>query len=566
MKLRIKPSTTNDFEYGGFLIKNHSVKEWILELQRLSMDWSTLKIYPIPNVTPNSIWGCLIVSSQKLRAQDVGGNELCQRVTPHLFIPEKSRLTPTLLLAELTELFPKFIHIIHPEFGTVEFNEPFSIVNHLTLPKEKYRYIFKPQDSVFIPQEIKSFQIKAVPNEDPLKKLEDNVVKHREKIPHKPLNIFEKLRFFIYNKVLKMDGNAASEDSTQSKLKKFFGSHKDWVDKWDQDFKELEDRNKNEIEKLIQLLERNPEEALKYAIPLNHNLNPRGSQLGNYSFSKFRSSFNWNSRNNDSNSSYHVDIGDQNLVLNNQYIKTAESLIKKGEYEKAAFVYIKLLNNYHLGAQTLENGKLYQEAATVYLKHLNNKSKAAECYTQAKMTEKAIKIYKEIEDYCKVGDLYASIHRVPESIKYYKIAADILLSQKQYIPAAMVYKNKINDVDRSQSILLEGWLDGNKNYDCLNSYFSNIENQKDRLKAINAIYTKDVHYHNHSVFLKVIHFQYRNSQELAPELRNLAYDLVSKMVVENPHIINELRKFNLKNKDFGKDAFRYKKIPRSSPM
>ena len=79
-----------------------------------------------------------------------------------------------------------------------------------------------------------------------------------------------------------------------------------------------------------------------------------------------------------------VIIPDDKLdMLRQNYRNMATDLIAKGEYEKAAYVYLKLLKDISSAAHTLEQGGLYKEAAYLYHQKLRMLQKAAECYELA---------------------------------------------------------------------------------------------------------------------------------------------------------------------------------------
>ncbi|OFY83690.1 MAG: hypothetical protein A3F72_12815 [Bacteroidetes bacterium RIFCSPLOWO2_12_FULL_35_15] len=198
MELKIKPHHKNNFPLGGILIKNASVVFWIKEIQFLKLNLKEIQIYPIPDTIANTIWGCLIVNQKKINTHSIGKNELCQMVSPNLFIPEKSILHPIITIAEIEKLFPSTKHVIHPEFGLVELTEELNFEKLIQKPILKSYYITKPHESVFIPKKIKSFQVMPLSSEEILKNLEENVFPKKEKMKDKPLSLYEKGKLSFY--------------------------------------------------------------------------------------------------------------------------------------------------------------------------------------------------------------------------------------------------------------------------------------------------------------------------------------------------------------------------------
>jgi tetratricopeptide (TPR) repeat protein len=570
MYIKLKPSKSNHFPIGGFLIKADSVKVWLLEIQNMGFTLNEIEIYPIPGTTANSVWGCFVITSKKLTSQRVGKHELCQKVCANFFIPEHTIVTPVISETDQNSLFSTTPHICHPEFGFVQLEEEYNPAHYIEIPTEKFRYVREPEPSVFIPKQIKSFQIKPVPNEDILKKLEEKAFPKTEKLPDTKLSILEKAKLSIYKKLFSKKNKAETNSPTEHTdlmqnidnfVKAIFHKKKDWSEGIQEDFEDLNKRNQKEIDKLMELLKNNPEEALKYAIPLDHSGVSRGQNSGQLQLSKIWSNFSLfgndmftgGSRGSGGGS---IDLGHHFNQLSDQYHKTAKELIDKKEYEKASFVYMKLLKDFNLAASTLENGKMYQEAAAIYLKHGNNKKKAAECYEKGNMTTKAIELYEEIGQYEKVGDLYLTIQNQPKAFHFFEKTVETYKQKKNYIPAALIYQYKMKDLFKTQNLLMEGWNHNIQPYNCLNHYLENINDTKSLKSEIESIYTKLTD-ENRELFLRVIQKEYDKKNELTNYLRELGYELIAKQIKINPRIASELKKFNKEDKEVMKDISRF---------
>src|SRR5262245_28647898 len=120
--------------------------------------------------------------------------------------------------------------------------------------------------------------------EDVLKNMADNVFPKQEELKDKPLSVWEKAKLFMYRQVFKTDkpGKPSTTDSPlKAALKKIYKDEDRWKS-MQQNYENLEERNKKHLDKLLDLLKKNPDEALKYAIPLDEQnttrggLNPRG--------------------------------------------------------------------------------------------------------------------------------------------------------------------------------------------------------------------------------------------------------------------------------------------------
>lgn len=580
MELSIKPSQYNRFPLNGILVKGASVKNWLLEIQRMELNLNHVSVYPLPGMTANSVWGCLIVPQSVISNLNLEQNEICQQVSPRFFIANKSELFPVMTAAELEKLFAHSGWLMHPEIGLVELKEILDVSKLITLPQSTSLRVISPESTPFIPKEIKSFQVAPVDVEKALEKLEEQFFPKREKMEDKPLSFFEKVKMQFYklqfrkkeggNKRDKRSNSSASAQRTgepngfgkfmQSLMKPFNGKKKgNYGDRVQENLEDLEKRNQKQLDKLLDMLRNNPDEALKYAIPLDETGSSRGQSNGRLELSKNWSIFSIFADRQLSNtrSGGSVDIGDYYGSLKEQYRKTAAELIEQKNYEKAAFVYMKLLKDDRSAAETLAKGELYQDAASIYLKLLNDKPKAAECFVQGNLIANAIDLYKELKDHEKVGDMYTILHRKKEADVYYEQVAANHKETNQYIKASLIYKNKMHLNSSAQETLMKGWRADHDSVNCLKMYLSDFESTADLKKELNRLYQEDVNQSNQEKFLSVLKNDHYQSDELQEPVREMAYEIIASRVNDNPEIVKELRYFNPENKGLIKDTLRY---------
>ena len=569
MKLRLKPHSKNRFPIGGLLIKSTSPRHWILEIQRIGLPFSGLEIYPIPGLTANSVWGCFVVSGSKnealIKAQ-AEQNELVQQVTSNLFIAEKSILYPNLTLAEIQKLFPKNLYVLHPEFGFAELSEPIDYQSFMSVSEAEECVITSPETSFFTPKKIKSFQVITESPEEVLKDLENKVFPKEEGMNDEPLNLLEKGKLQAYQALFSDKpggGLGGGLSGMLGGLGGAIGSAFPGMGKLGEqmmrDFEELKRRNQEQLDKLMEMLKNDPNEALKYAIPLDSEGTSRGGVGGEMGWLQRWGDFSLFGDNGRSGGSGGgIDLGDRYFELLAQYRATAQQLEAEGEHQKAAFIYMKLLKDFHSAATALENGKHYKEAAVVYLKKVKNKVKAAECYEKGNMILEAIELYKELQNFEKVGDLYVGLNKRKEANSYYQMVANKYITSNQYLKASLIYREKMHDKMKGQDLLLRGWVEYKDAYNCLNNYFVNIEDSKDFKKELDAVFENHVNQKNRELFLRVLTFEYDRRKELSEPIREMAYEAISAQIPSDERIVSFLKNFNRKDKELVKDTIRFK--------
>lgn len=568
MELKLNPYHKNSYPIRGLLIKAQSMRDWLQEIQAMGLSLESCRVYPIPHTAANSIWGCLVLPASGMKAIDTGKHERCQMLAPHMYIPEFSILHPPITDEEIQHLFSENKHILHPEFGWVELPVALDFSTLLAPVKESEVELIEAVDPVFIPKVIKSFQIKPLPPEEVMQNLETWVTPDKKDLEDEPLDLLEKGKLSLYEMLFKKEGGEHKEEEKKTEKTGFMkglesllssaGVEGDWSEDMQEDYESLERRNQKQLDKLLDMLAKNPDEALKYAIPLDTDGTSRGKMykgdldwnLRWFDFSLFGNSGN-------SGGGGSIDLGDDLYRLEAQYRKTAKALIEKGDHKKAAFVYLKLLKDYYMAAQTLEQAEYYEEAASIYLQHMNNKAKAAECYEKGNMTLKAIEFYKELKNDEKVGDLYLKIHDREKADMYFLRVVEQYKADSRFLKASWVAREKMNQSRAAQELLLMGWRKDKKPTQCLGAYFSAITDPKELEASLKHIYAEEVHEKNQVNFLEVLKSVYKKEPDCADTMKEMAYEIVAKVIPTDKSVVASLRAFNMKDRELMKDTMRF---------
>lgn len=237
MFLKLKPSHKNVHPLRGILIKGSSPLTWLKAMDEFQLNLSAAQCYPIPGIKANEIYGCLVViSSSDLQSIKQFNQHVCvQLVENRLFIPAFSTISPLLSAEEIETVFNRCLHFLHPELGLVELNDPIDWRMILQPYRSITIAIEQPHSGVFIPKNIQSFRLEMDANKL-LMEIE------------KPLTEEEKLAKLPFN------------------LKKLMAG------------------NEREMEKFMAFMEKNPELAMKYALPLDTLGTGRGSLMGEFNF------------------------------------------------------------------------------------------------------------------------------------------------------------------------------------------------------------------------------------------------------------------------------------------
>ena len=576
MLVKITLKSKNQYPLTGVIIKSESPFEWLKALNALKFNLSNA-VYALPGATANSIWGCLAIYNNEINKDQVYNHELCQRVSPLLYIPEMADISPKLSALEIEKLIGIEPHLYHPEIGLVQLSNPVKWNEMIPSPTKKLLIQSITEESVFIPQAIEGYFKQPMSLDEIEEKMTSPVTP--EKLESKPLSLVEKMKLKAYKTILGSKGDATKDNSNAegstdgaggklmdglfSALSSAFPNAENWMDGMAQDLEDLEKRNQNEVDKLLDLLKNNPEEALKYAIPLDQEGSMRGDGEGLFNMSKMWGDLSiFGTQRGGNGGGGSMTNMDHYVKLNQQYQASAKELLEQGKYEKAAFIYLKLLKDNHKAADALEKGKLYEQAAFIYLKYIKDKKKAAECYEKGLFYNEAIDLYLETKSYEKAGDLLATTNRFEEAKDQYSLLIEEYKSKQQYIKASLVYKYKLLDAEGGQSILLEGWKSMKDPSNCLQNYFNNIADEDECLAQIKYVQEEHTSKLNNLIYVHVLSKQFAKRENISSQIKHIAYEVISENAISHPAIIVELNHFNLDDKEIRYDVSNYQRARR----
>jgi len=240
MKLALQHTDNSPYTRCGIFIKHASPKVWLEEIKRMQLKLSDCTLYPCPGTEANSISGVLIIFKTAQKKVDVMQNLCVQRVQTGFFIPENTKLNMALRQEEFAKLLKGKPHFFHHQFGLIELEEEVQWEELLNVPEEQFPKLETPAKGVNIPMQVTAFSVEI-----------------EEEETEKELN------------------NPFSSEQIDPKHLPF-------------DMKRVLEGNNKEVEKYLKYLDKNPEAALKMAVPLDMMGTSRGKAFAKY---KFKSNF-----------------------------------------------------------------------------------------------------------------------------------------------------------------------------------------------------------------------------------------------------------------------------------
>lgn len=220
-----------------------------------------------------------------------------------------------------------------------------------------------------------------------------------------------------------------------------------------------------EIERLLDRFASDPDDALRYALPLTgeagRGIAPPGWRLtrrGNIDFSLGGTS--------GAVDAWGIPPELQTSLLG-KYREAAQREIRLGRYRRAAYIFSKLLGDHLSAASALEQGRFHREAAVLYRDKLRQPLEAARCLARGGLLREAVELYREQGRYVEAGDLLVRLEEPEEAAAQYRLAAEGRLAQSDFVGAADLLSRKLSDEDEAFSVLRRGWPDSSQAEGCL---------------------------------------------------------------------------------------------------
>jgi len=522
---------------------------WIAAASELSTD--QVHFFPIPGNTPNSIAGALIIaenpvnliSSRFPRVHSLDGA---------LFLMEHSQLSPLLSPEALRDCFKGAPHFFHPSYGLIALEElrDWSSFMSLNITQER---ITKPSKGLDGTDTLGNYFVREIEPEEVLKTLiKKSVPNPGGTLESKRLSVLEKVKLYALRllvgkkrskkKAKKSNKLDASKETVAPKAVN--SAKKSWWKRKEEgminELEDLEERNKKELEKLMDLLDKDPDHALKYALPIDRSGYSRGPEVG------FTMVNRWSLRGNfgSGGSSGSVSLkDDQTNLLRQKYSSMADAYIQSEDWEKASFVYLELLSDPNRAANVLEKGKKYEAAAAIFLSRCKNSIRAADCYEKGKFYNRAIDLQQELDNQMKVGDLYTKMGDTARAeIAYTKEIAK-MTSSNRFFEAGNVACNQLTDMDQAREHYKEGWKKGALSNKCLDAFLDTFA-LKEKRREIAALHQEELKYNKAQVFIDVLIEQGKKEQALKHEIEIVVFETIARVSKENPRIVESLKEVN----------------------
>lgn len=253
---------------------------------------------------------------------------------------------------------------------------------------------------------------------------------------------------------------------------------------------QLEDQRNKEIQRLMHMLQNNPDEGLKFAIPFSSGGEHRGVAPPGGSLGARDVNFNLNRLGGGGPADVWNLSPQYQLQLAQRYRELANRELQLGRHRRAAYIFAELLGDFLAAASALSAGEHWREAAVLYRDRLNQPRKAAECLERGGLLHEAIAMYEPLREYEKIGDLYQRLEQKEEAIVAWRRAAATAEGNRDFFKAALLLEEKIGCPDEAEETLQRSWVSGFQQRESLEKLFELYvrhqwhEKSRERIKAL----------------------------------------------------------------------------------
>lgn len=230
---------------------------------------------------------------------------------------------------------------------------------------------------------------------------------------------------------------------------------------------DIQDAREREIERLLALLEKNPEEGLRYALPLGGEFVGRGAAAPSTRLGLRDLALTLGGGGGGPVDSWRPRV-DQQWRLQQKYREQANRAIAEGNCERAAYIHAKLLGDWRGAASALEQGKLWQKAAQLYDEKLHDTYNAARCLEKAGQLEEAAARYAKVLQHEKAGDLWDKLGRHGQAREAWRAAA----ARARTTPEkARILFEKLGEHEAALALLEAAWPGSSEAAACLDLHW-----------------------------------------------------------------------------------------------
>jgi tetratricopeptide (TPR) repeat protein len=223
------------------------------------------------------------------------------------------------------------------------------------------------------------------------------------------------------------------------------------------DVPDVQSERERELRRLMHLLENDPDEGLRFALPLKGGSSPPSNAPPGAKLPPRRVDYSPDGpRRGAQGDAWTIDP-EVHRRLVERYREVANRELRLGRYRRAAYVFAELLGDLSAAASALEQGRHYREAAALHRDALGRPLDAARCLERGGLLDEAAAIYEAEGKFVEAGDLWGRLERAREAERAYRRAVAARVSAGDPLSAARLLETKLDRPDEALDVLAAAW-------------------------------------------------------------------------------------------------------------
>jgi tetratricopeptide (TPR) repeat protein len=232
----------------------------------------------------------------------------------------------------------------------------------------------------------------------------------------------------------------------------------------------LHDARHRELQRLLSMLDKEPDKGLRFAIPFSEAAHRGLSPPGGHLMERL-TDFSLRSLGGGRPADYWDIPTDYQQQLRTKYRDLANREIRLNRHRRAAYIFAELLGDFESAAAALRDGRHYREAAVLYRDRLKRPLDAARCLENGGLWAEAIAEYEQLEMHEKIGELYLRIDDSQQATAAFQAAAAHHRDKSDFVSAARICEERLDDPDAAAVDLETGWLSSTQGAPCMRALF-----------------------------------------------------------------------------------------------
>jgi tetratricopeptide (TPR) repeat protein len=450
---------------AGWFVPGADTGHWLGVIVALGLATPATRVFVVPGgVDGGRVAGLLVVGAAVGLTGRVAGALPCRCLAGRLYLPAEGQLFPPVTDAEVRELCRLEVGFLHPAGVLSGFDaaEALGVVDLLEVPEERLENwngaragepplpgligvrLVTPPDLGGMLQDAAS----EIGSEPP-KALPPSPGEPKDSAVGKGLRGAQAALAKGVAKAVSMLPSSASQRTWANDLQ-------DWaLRQLRQVSDDLEQLRNKELHRLMHLLESDPEQGLRHAIPLkssdHRGMAEPGAKLGERS-----PEFDPSRLGGGPGDGWEVPES-LRLALQMRYREMANRELRLGRFRRAAYIYAELLGDYVGAAAALRQGKDFRSAALVLENYLSNPLMAAECLAEGGLLAEAAERYERLGRWLEAAELHAKLGNEAVARGALEQAVTQCRTRGDLPGAARIIEERLGDPDRALKLLLEAW-------------------------------------------------------------------------------------------------------------